>query len=255
MAAADGRRRGMSKAMTAILVTNAESYAGPGAVEVLLRQGHALLCHDQSFAEAQARRAFESRRAGARALAGQTPEEIRDEVERCVGAPIAIVSNDVYPITRRPIEEVSPDDLRATFEAVLVFPFRLAQLFIRAFKERRSGAFVFVTSARGAHPEPGFAVPTTIRAGTTAFAKALAREMAPFGVQVNVVAPNYLASELYYPKARFADDPAGRKLIADTVPFGRLGEPAEVGELIAFLACGRSPFTTGQVVRFTGGWG
>ncbi|HRF13443.1 MAG: SDR family oxidoreductase [Candidatus Accumulibacter phosphatis] len=35
---------------------------------------------------------------------------------------------------------------------------------------------------------------------------------------------------------------------------GRLGEPQEIGELIAFLASGRSPFATGQVVNFTGGW-
>jgi 3-oxoacyl-[acyl-carrier protein] reductase len=38
------------------------------------------------------------------------------------------------------------------------------------------------------------------------------------------------------------------------VPFGRLGEQGEVGALIAFLASGQSPFTTGQVVYFTGGW-
>jgi 3-oxoacyl-[acyl-carrier protein] reductase len=39
-----------------------------------------------------------------------------------------------------------------------------------------------------------------------------------------------------------------------TVPFGRLGEPEEVGALIALLASGKSPFTTGQVIYFTGGW-
>ena len=38
------------------------------------------------------------------------------------------------------------------------------------------------------------------------------------------------------------------------VPAGRLGTPEEVGELIAFFASGRSPFVTGQVVYFTGGW-
>lgn len=66
--------------------------------------------------------------------------------------------------------------------------------------------------------------------------------------------PNYLYSEMYYPKARFVDSPEGRALIARTVPFGRLGQPEEVGALIAFLASGNSPFTTGQVIYFTGGW-
>ena len=113
---------------------------------------------------------------------------------------------------------------------------------------------MFVRWARPARPEPGFAVPTSLRAATTAFAKALAMEAAPFGIQSNVVAPNYLYSELYYPKARFVDDSAGREAIARIVPFGRLGNPEEVGALIAFLASGKSSFTTGQVVHFSGGW-
>jgi len=82
----------------------------------------------------------------------------------------------------------------------------------------------------------------------------LARETAPCGIQVNVVEPNYLYSEAYYPKARFIDDPSGRAEIAARVPLGRLGNPEEVGELIAFLVSGRSPFVTGEVVGFTGGW-
>jgi len=137
---------------------------------------------------------------------------------------------------------------------VLVFPVQLAQLLLPQMKARKSGSFVFVTSARPLRPEPGFAVPTSIRAGATAFALSLSREVAGFGIQVNVVAPNYLYSEMYYPRARFVDDPAGRELIAATVPMGRLGTPEEIGELIAFLVSGRSSFVTGQVIYFTGGW-
>jgi NAD(P)-dependent dehydrogenase (short-subunit alcohol dehydrogenase family) len=103
-------------------------------------------------------------------------------------------------------------------------------------------------------PEQGFAVPTSIRAGTTTFALALSREVARFGIQVNVVAPNYLYSEMYYPRERFIDDPQGREQIAQAVPMGRLGTPQEIGELIAFLASGKSGFVTGQVIYFTGGW-
>ena len=121
-------------------------------------------------------------------------------------------------------------------------------------KTAKQGRFVFVTSARYLQPEPGFAVATSIRAATTTFAQALAREAASYNIQVNVVAPNYLYSEAYYPRARFIDDPAGRELIAAKVPLGRLGRPEEIGELIAFLVSGRSSFVTGQVIDFTGGW-
>ncbi|MGO9755207.1 MAG: SDR family oxidoreductase [Roseiarcus sp.] len=239
--------------MRNILLTNVTQYCGPGALEQLVKSGASVLCHDASFADPATREKFE-REHRAIALSGQTPEEIFAETIQRAGTVDAIVSNDVYPITRNDIENIPLDDFRATFEAVVLFPIQLTQAFLPAMKARGSGSFVFVTSARETRPEPGFAVPTSLRAATTAFAKALAKEAAPFGVQANVVAPNYLHSEMYYPRARFIDDPAGRAAIAEKVPFGRLGEQDEVGALIAFFASGASAFTTGQVVYFTGGW-
>ena len=240
--------------MPAALVTNVTQYAGPGVVPVLLRQGFTVVCHDPSFSEAAERRRYEAEFAGTTCLAAQTPDEVAQEVEQRAVAIDAIVSNDVHPTRPAPFEDVSIKDLRATFEAVVVFPFRLAQLLLPAMKARGAGSLVFVTSARPLSPEPGFAVPTSIRAAATALAKVLAREAAPFDIQVNAVCPNYLYSEMYYPRAYFVDDPKGRAEIARLVPSGRLGEPEEVGELIAFLASGRSRFTTGQAVHFTGGW-
>jgi 3-oxoacyl-[acyl-carrier protein] reductase len=242
------------KRMALVLLTNVTQYAGPGALEGLQKDGHKIVCHDVSFADAETRADFDKKAMNAIALAGQSPEEIHDEVIARCGLPDSIVSNDVYPITRNDIEAIPADDLRATFEAVVMAPIRLTQLFLPAMKARGCGAFVFVTSAREMRPEPGFATPTTMRAATTAFAKALAKEAAPFGIQANVVAPNYLYSEMYYPRDRFVDDPLGREAIAKLVPFGRLGEQEEVGALIVFLASGKSPFTTGQVIYFTGGW-
>jgi NAD(P)-dependent dehydrogenase (short-subunit alcohol dehydrogenase family) len=240
--------------MSLVLLTNVVEYTGPGALPVLVDDGRTVVCHDRSFSDRSGRVKFAEKNPKARVLAGQNAAAIYEETFATWGIPDAIVLNDAYPITRNDIEYIPMEDLRATFEAVVVFPVQLVQQFIPGMKQRRSGSFVFITSAREARPEPGFAVPTTARAATTAFAKALAKEVAPFGIQVNVVAPNYLYSEMYYPKARFVDSAEGRDLIARTVPFGRLGQPEEVGALIAFLASGKSPFMTGQVIHFTGGW-
>ncbi len=240
--------------MRTALVTNATQYAGPGAVRALLQLPMRVLCHDRSFCEAAKRDAFAAEMIGAECLRGATPVELADELRAGNLAIDAFVSNDAHPITRAAIGEIALDDLRNTFEALLVFPVQLTQLLLPAMKARRSGSIVFVTSARPLKPEPGFAVPTTIRAGASAFSHALAHEVASFGIQVNAVAPNYLYSEMYYPRARFIDDPAGREQIAQLVPMGRLGSPEEIGELIAFLVSGRSTFLTGQTVHFTGGW-
>ena len=240
--------------MRTILVTNAAQYAGPGAVGVLCAEGHRVVCHDTAFGDDGAVRAFQATYPQVVVLRRPDAAGIVVELNDRVGSIDAVVSNDVYPLTRALVEDVSIDDLRRTFEAVLVFPYLLTQRLLPEMKARRDGCFVFVTSARQLRPEPGYSVPTAIRAGTTAFAQALSKEVAAFGIQINVVAPNYLYSEMYYPRARFIDSEEGAKQIANIVPAGRLGTPEEVGELIAFLVSGRSKFVTGQVLYFTGGW-
>jgi NAD(P)-dependent dehydrogenase (short-subunit alcohol dehydrogenase family) len=240
--------------MRTILVTNVTQYTGPGVVATLVAQGSRVVCHDAAFVDVAARDAFVGAYSSVVCLAAQTPEALVAELgERAINLD-AVVSNDVYPITTRPIGEIAPENFRETFEAVFMFPVQLAQLLLPAMKARGSGSFVFITSARPLRPEHGFAVPTSIRAATTNFALAMAKEVASFGIQVNVVAPNYLYSEMYYPRARFIDDPKGREKIASLVPMGRLGTPEEIGELVAFFASRRSQFVTGQVINFTGGW-
>ncbi len=239
--------------MALMLLTNVTQYTGPGALTALLRDGHTVMCHDPSFQKKTPAQHSIGPILGLTHLRAKPPKTSVPR-SRTQGLAGCIVSNDVYPITPNEIETIPVDDFRATFEAVVMFPIQLTQHFLPPMEARKSGAFVFVTSARDARPEPGFAVPTTLRAAATAFAKSLSKEAAPFGIQANVVAPNYLYSEMYYPKARFIDSPEGRQLIARTVPFGRLGQPEEVGALISLLASGKSPFTTGQVIHFTGGW-
>ena len=240
--------------MRTVLVTNVTQYTGPGAMEILLQQDMRVVCHDPTFGAQAVRDDFHSRHPGTECLESVDPRALIHELQSGNLHIDAFVSNDVYPITRTPIGEIALEDLRNTFESVLVFPVHLTQLLLPEMKARRSGSFVFVTSARPLRPEPGYAVPTSIRAGAATFALALSREVASFGIQVNVVAPNYLHSEMYYPRAQFIDDPEGREQIAGIVPMGRLGTAEEVGELIAFLASGRSSFVTGQTIYFTGGW-
>lgn len=240
--------------MTNVLITNVNQYVGPGTLPVLLREKMRPICHDSSFEDEDTARAFEKAYPDTMVLRAQTPESLHLELNEHRVNLDAVVSNDVFPNTPCPIEEVPIETLQDSFEALMLFPFKLTQLLLPEMKQRKKGCFVFVTSARYLQPELGFSVATSIRAGTTAFALALAKEVAPFGIQVNVLAPNYLYSEAYYPRARFIDDPQGREEIAAIVPMGRLGEPEEAGEVVAFLVSGRSNFMTGQVVNFTGGW-
>ena len=237
-----------------VLITNACQYAGPGSIPVLLRDHGRVYCHDSSFVDATAAKRFEAVYPGSVALQAQVPSAIAGELAVLAVAIDTVVHNDVHPNTPLPIEQTPLEMYQQSFAALVLFPIELSQRLLPEMKTAGRGRFVFVTSARYLQPEAGFSVATTVRAATTAFAQSLAREGAPYGIQVNVVAPNYLYSEAYYPRARFIDDPAGRALVAEKVPMGRLGKPEEIGELIGFLASGRSQFVTGQVIDFTGGW-
>ncbi len=235
-------------------MTHACQYTGPGSIPVLLRDQGRVYCHDLSFSDEGKAKAFEADHPGSVALRAQTPEELVAELASLGVAIETVIHNDVHPNTPLPIEQIPIAMFQESLAALLLFPVALSQELLPGMKAAKRGRFVFVTSARYRQPEFGFSVATTVRAATTAFAQSLAREAAPYGIQVNVVAPNYVYSEAYYPRARFIDDPEGSAEIAGKVPMGRLGKPEEVGELIGFLASGKSQFVTGQVIDFTGGW-
>lgn len=237
-----------------ILMTHVCHYTGPGAIPVLLRDHGKVYCHDSAFGDEVIAKRYEATHPGAVALRAATPQVLVAELAAREADIETVIHNDVHPNTPCSIEQIPLEMFQESFAALLLFPVELSQYLLPQMKAARRGRFVFVTSARYRQPEAGFSVATTIRAATTAFAQSLAREAAPCGIQVNVVAPNYLYSEAYYPRARYIDDPAGRAEIVAKVPMGRLGKPEEIGELIGFLASGKSPFVTGQVIDFTGGW-
>lgn len=238
----------------AILLTHAQSYAGPGTVAVLLSTGAQLVAHDPAFSDRNKAAEFLESYPNCIALTAQSPAEIVAELDSKNISVNSVIHNNVLSNTPKPIEQIESSEFQASFESLYLFPVQLTQMLLPKLKANKLGSMVFITSARYLKPEPGYALATSIRAATTTFALALAAEVAVDNISVNVVAPNFLYSEAYYPKAKYIDDPAGQEYIRAQVPLGRLGEPSEIGELIAFLVSGKSNFVTGQVINFTGGW-
>lgn len=236
------------------IVTNVNDYAGRPAAEALAGDGFIVLCHDPSFTSMAEREKFDRPEARVEAAEAQSPEDLVDEAVRRFGTLDAVVSNDSYPAKRARIEEGVAEDFRATLDALMVWPFRLLGAAARVMKPRRQGRIVMLTSASPLHPYPGFSMYASARAGASVLAQAAARELAPHGIVVNAVAPNFLYSETYYPRAQWEQDPKYVQRLKEMVPMQRLGRPAEIGALIAFLVSGKSDFVSGQVIPFTGGW-
>lgn len=236
------------------LVTQATEFAGPPAVAALCREGFRVIASDVGFADAAAARAFEAAHPGAIASARCDPEPLLAQCWQAFGGLDVLVSNDAYPAIHGPLDSLAPEALTATLQALVERPFRLLQRLVPRLKAQGHGNIVMITSCRTELPMPGGAVPDMARAAANALVRSLAIELAPFGIPVNAIAPNFLYSEAYFPRAKFIDDPAGRAYIGSVVPAGRLGEPAEIGELVRYLATMTGSFHTGSIIKFSGGW-
>ena len=236
------------------LITNVLDYVGPPAVKALLNEGYNVVAQDPAFQENNNQEEFKANHPGAIPVGLQDPKKLIQHVWDHFKKIDVVISNDTFPAIHIPIEDADVEDLYDTVENVLIYPFKFMQASIPKLKNQGSGNVIMITSCRTELPLPGGAIPDIARAGANALVKSLSIELAPYGIPVNAIAPNYLYSEAYFPKAKFIDDPIGRQFIKEVVPAGRLGEPEEIGELVCYLANMKGSFHTGTIIKFAGGW-
>jgi NAD(P)-dependent dehydrogenase (short-subunit alcohol dehydrogenase family) len=235
------------------LVTNVAHFVGlPAAIE-LAAQGAVVVCHDAGFASANARKEFASTHPGLHVIAEQEPADIVAAVTAGHHRIDVLVNNDAFPAIRAPIETARLEDMRAGLEALVTAPFALAQAVVPQMKQRRGGKLLFITSAAPLRGLANYSMYATARGAANALAVSLARELAPFHIQVNAIAPNFVESPTYFP-AKLLADPEAMQKITGNIPLGRLAKPEEVAALIAFYASPQADFITGHVMPFAGGW-
>ncbi len=235
------------------LITHVRHYIGPAAVKRLLREDMTVVCHDRAFADPQARAAFAAEMPGAAVVAATEPAGIAAEVEERFGRLDALVSNDPYPAIRAPVDEADPDEFRRTLEALAVWPYTLIGKAAAIMKRQRTGRIIIMSSAAPLTGIPNYSTYAAARGAANAMVPSLARELAPHGISVNAIAPNYIKNPDYFPPELLANADALAKMLKN-IPLGRLGEPEEVAELIAVFASGRCGFVTGHVLPVAGGW-
>ena len=127
--------------------------------------------------------------------------------------------------------------------------FLCSKAFARAMQEQRSGKIINLGSISGKNG--GIAAGSAYsasKAGIMCFTMSLARELAPFGVNVNAMAPGVIATDMSKGLSR-GDYTAYKQ----TIPLGRVGEPREVGALAVFLAGPESDYLTGEIIDINGG--
>ena len=130
----------------------------------------------------------------------------------------------------------------------LTAAFTCTQAVLRPMLKQRWGRVINIGSVVGQLGNPGQANYAASKAGLIGFTKALAREVASRGITVNVVAPGMVETDM---TAELAD--RARAAMAEQIPLGRLGTPADVASAVWFLASDEASYITGQVVGVNGG--
>jgi len=158
-----------------------------------------------------------------------------------------------------PFTEHGPQAWHAAFTAQLQSAVVACQALVPAMAERGWGRVIMIGSLTMHVPLAGFALSNAVRPGLAGLAKTLTLEYAARGVTANVVCPGFTATDRITAAAeRLAADRkiAVPQVVAewtDRIPVGRLGQPAELGSLVAYLASHQGAFITGQSILIDGG--
>lgn len=163
---------------------------------------------------------------------------------------IDILVNNAGITRDKSLMMMTKDDWSEVIDTDLTGVFNTSRASIITFLKQKSGNIVNVSSMSGIHPLPGQANYAAAKAGVIGFTKSLAKEVAPYNIRVNAVAPGFISSDM---TASLNEN--YRRRLHDMIPAGRFGTPEEVAEVVLFLLCDESRYITGEVIQIDGGLG
>jgi 3-oxoacyl-[acyl-carrier protein] reductase len=175
------------------------------------------------------------------------PDALVKAAEAAMGQLDILVNN--AGLTRDQLAlRMKDEDWQRVIDVDLSAGFRLARAALRGMVKRRWGRIIAITSVVGSTGNPGQANYAAAKAGTVAWSKSLAAEVASRGITVNCVAPGFIATAM-----TAALTPEQRERLLGAVPMGRIGTPEDVAACTLFLAGEGAGYVTGQTLHVNGG--
>lgn len=170
------------------------------------------------------------------------------EVERQLGLVDVLVVNATCDQPQKPIEDYDWAFYQAMLDFFVKSPVLLAKACVPHMKRQRWGRIVQITSEVFAQGVPNFTAYVAAKGGQVGLARSMARELAPWGITVNMVAPGWI------PVGRHDKELQSQKdAYLAAIPAGHWGSPRDVASAVAYLADEETGFVTGQTISVNGG--
>ncbi|MEP6787641.1 MAG: 2-dehydro-3-deoxy-D-gluconate 5-dehydrogenase KduD [Acidobacteriota bacterium] len=238
------------------LVTGASVGLGQGMALALAEAGADVACHCHKDGEAdETVAAVEKLGRRAVSISGdmsdkETPKHVVADAVAALGR-IDILINNAGMIRRTPAVDFSEEDWSTVIEVNLSSVFRTSQAAGRHMIEQGSGKIVNIASLLSF--QGGITVPayTASKSGVAGITKALANEWAKHNVNVNAIAPGYMATD--NTTALRADETRNRQIL-ERIPAGRWGTPDDLAGTAVFLSSAASDYLQGHILVVDGGW-
>ncbi len=182
---------------------------------------------------------------------GAVGSEVQAAVQKAVaelGAVDILVNN--AGITRDGLLlRMDEEQWDAVLDVNLKGTYHATKAVLRGLVKKRSGSIINISSIVGLVGNVGQANYVASKAGVIGFTKAVARELAPWGITVNAVAPGYIDT----PMTQALPEP-NKQAILSQIPLARFGTPEDVAGVVGFIASDAARYMTGQVFQVDGGW-
>ena len=237
------------------LVTGSSKGLGASIVRTLASAGASVAVNAFNNTDRAQKLADEINEEGGKAIAvgadvtkASQIKALVEEVTSRIGPIDIVVPNATGPQPHTPIEEYDEDFYQEMYEFFIKSPFLLAQATLPFMKEKKWGRFVNIISEVFSASVSDFSAYVAAKGGQIGWSRSMARELASFGITVNMVGPGWI------PVERHADDPQDKKdAYLAQIPAGRWGVPDDVAHAVRFFCSEEASFITGQTLYVNGG--
>ena len=174
---------------------------------------------------------------------------VKQTIKKFKKIDILVNNAGIYPFN--PLKDMTEQQWDLVININLKGVFNCTRAVVPHMIQRKHGKIISIASVEGVVVgSPGLVHYSASKAGVMGFTRAAALELAPYKINVNAVAPGAIQT----PGVAKAEDKKMVTHMIRQIPEARMGKPADIGEVVAFLASSASSYITGQTIIVDGGW-